>query len=94
MVYDPQSERRRPQPSSEDPVPVDALLDGNSVALTGGRGSPPGPTPEDPPPPVSVTPQPADPWSDRLLLIASSVAVVAAIIALVIVRWLWLRRRE
>lgn len=47
----------------------------------------------DPPPPVSVTPSPADPWSDRQLLRAVVVSVVLTLTGAIAARWLWQRLR-
>lgn len=47
----------------------------------------------DPPPPVSVTPGPADPWSDRQLLRAVAVSVVLTLTGAIAARWLWQRLR-
>ena len=116
MAYDPQRDRRRPRPSTDEAAPIDALLgavepDGDAAASTladagsaaGGR-SPAG-SPEisrrltdpahgaDPPPPVSVTPGPADPWSDRQLLRAVVASVVLTLTGVIAARWLWRRLR-
>ena len=47
----------------------------------------------DPPPPVSVTPGPADPWSDRQLLRAVVASVVLTLTGVIAARWLWRRLR-
>ena len=47
----------------------------------------------DPPPPVSVTPGPADPWSDRQLLRAVAVSVILTLTGAIAARWLWQRLR-
>lgn len=47
----------------------------------------------DPPPPVSVTPGPADPWSDRQLLRAVVASVVLTLTGAIAARWLWQRLR-
>lgn len=47
----------------------------------------------DPPPPVSVTPGPADPWSDRQLLRAVVASVVLTLAGVIAARWLWRRLR-
>ena len=83
MAYDPQRERRRPQPTGDDPAPVDALLgDAPSVSLN-----------EDPPPP-SVTPEPADPPPDTLLLGSGAAVAIAGLVFLLLLRHLWLRHRR
>lgn len=48
----------------------------------------------DPPPPVSVTPGPADPWSDRQLLRAVVASVALTLAGVVAARWYWLRLRR
>ena len=53
-----------------------------------------GPVVDDPPPDPSVTPQPADPWSDQLLFGASVSTIVGVIVALLVFRWLWVRSRR
>jgi hypothetical protein len=96
MAYDPQSNHRRPKPAREDPAPVDALL---------GTGTPPAaaqtPTEEipqvaidDPPPTPGVTPEPADPPPDKLLLSTGVAGVAGALITLLILRHLWKRRQR
>lgn len=47
----------------------------------------------DPPPPVSVTPGPADPWSDRQLVRAVVASVVLTLTGAIATRWLWQRLR-
>ena len=47
----------------------------------------------DPPPPVSVTPGPADPWSDRQLVRAVVASVVLTLTGAIAARWLWQRLR-
>lgn len=47
----------------------------------------------DPPPPVSVTPGPADPWSDRQLLRAVVASVLLTLTGAIAARWLWQRLR-
>ena len=47
----------------------------------------------DPPPPVSVTPGPADPWSDRQLLRAVVASVLLTLTGAIVARWLWQRLR-
>lgn len=47
----------------------------------------------DPPPPVSVTPGPADPWSDRQLVRAVVASVILTLVGAIAARWLWQRLR-
>ena len=47
----------------------------------------------DPPPPVSVTPGPADPWSDRQLVRAVVASVLLTLTGAIAARWLWQRLR-
>ena len=87
MAYDPQRNRRQPDPAQ--PAAIDVLLgdadadsDNESVAFTE-------PEPPDHP---SVTPTPADPWSDRQIYSTASVSTaMGVIIGLLILRWLWKR---
>ena len=88
MGYDPQANRRRPRPVADDPAPVDALL-GEPTAP-----SPRSPVADDPPPTPSVTPAPADPPSDTVLINTGLVAVGGAIVTLFGLRQLWKRRRR
>lgn len=79
-----------------EPVDAAAALDDAETAVTG-----PGPSRRradpahgaDPPPPVSVTPGPADPWSDRQLLRAVAVSVILTLTGAIAARWLWQRLR-
>ncbi len=77
MAYDPQRDHRRKRPDTGDPIPVDAL---------------PNAAKPDPAPPVSVTPDPADPWSDRQILRAILSSLIAALTAMAVGWWLWRRR--
>jgi len=52
------------------------------------------PVADDPPPDPSVTPQPADPWSDQLLFGVSISTIIGVIVALIVFRWLWVRSRR
>lgn len=87
-----------------DPVPVGAVESGDDAEpAAGGRSPVGGPEPSrrrmgpvhgvDPPPPVSVTPGPADPWSDRQLLRAVVASVVLTLTGAIVARWLWQRLR-
>ena len=75
MAYDPQAGRRRPKPDAEAPAPVDALLGEAPATPATAPGRTEARVADDPPPSVSVTPEPADPVPDRLLL---STGVAAA----------------
>ena len=97
MAYDPQANRRRPKPAETDPAPVDALIGEPDPA------SPPTPAPEarasratteDPPPAVGVTPAPADPVPDSLVISTGMGAALGGLIGLVTLRWLWKRNRR
>lgn len=79
-----------------EPVDAAAALDDAETAVTGPGPSRrrTGPVHEvDPPPPVSVTPGPADPWSDRQLLRAVVASVVLTLTGVIAARWLWRRLR-
>lgn len=88
MAYDPQAGRRRPRPADSEPAPVEALLGAAPDDSTA-----PGPT-DDPPPIPAVTPHPADPPSDTLLLKTTVLTVVAALVTLLLARQLWRRTRR
>ncbi|MEZ5247517.1 MAG: hypothetical protein R2707_20680 [Acidimicrobiales bacterium] len=87
MAYDPQATRRRPKPEADDTAPVDALL-----------GAPTPPTTaevvDDPPPTPAVTPAPADPISDKLVISSGLATAIGGLAALLALRHLWRRRRK
>lgn len=85
MVYDPQAGRRRPKPDDGEAAPVDALL---------GSPAPSVHVVDDPPPIPAVTPEPADPISDRVLISSGVATAVAGIVALFTLRHFWVRRRR
>jgi hypothetical protein len=87
MAYDPQATRRRPKPEGADTAPVDALL-GEPVPAA------PVEVVDDPPPTPAVTPAPADPISDKLVISSGLVTAVGGIAALLALRHLWNRRRH
>lgn len=83
MAYDPRRDRPRHRPDDNEPSPVDSLLDGaDDRPATGATDPAPGP---------SVTPNPADPWSDRLLYSTGISTAIGAAVGLVTLRWLWKR---
>jgi hypothetical protein len=88
MGYDPQANRRRPRPAADDPAPVDALL-GEATATPAAVH-----VADDPPPTPAVTPAPADPPSDTVLINTGVVAVIGAALTLLGLRQLWKRRRR
>jgi hypothetical protein len=88
MGYDPQANRRRPRPATNDPAPVDALL-----GAAGGAPGAPRDVADDPPPTPAVTPAPADPPPDSVLLKSTLAAIAAVIVVLVAARQLWKHRR-
>jgi hypothetical protein len=90
MVYDPQRDQRRPRPADRGPAPVEAILDADRATQEPPRSAP---VLDDPPPDLSVTPQPADPWPDRVFFGMSISTIIGAVVALVVFRWLWTRRR-
>jgi hypothetical protein len=90
MVYDPQRDHRRPRPADGGPAPVEAILDVEPATVPPHQNAP---ARDDPPPNPSVTPQPADPWPDRVFFGMSISTIVGGIVALVLFRWLWTRRR-
>ncbi len=96
MAYDPQANRRRPKPDTEETAPVDALL-GDPTRPAAATSADPGPTPttpDDPPPIPSVTPEPADPPPDALLINTGLAGAAMALIGLLVLRHLWLRHRR
>ena len=97
MAYDPQRDRRRPHPTADGPAPVDALL-GEAVepdvTTEMAAVSPLQPVSDDPPPDPAVTPAPADPPSDRVLLNTALAGAAAGMLVLLALRHLWLRRRR
>lgn len=98
MAYDPQANRRRPKPADADPAPVDALLgdaptpEAISDPPSAGTGS--RITTDDPPPAVGVTPAPADPVPDSLVISTGMGAALGGVIGLATLRWLWKRQQR
>jgi hypothetical protein len=86
MAYDPQANHRRPKPEAEEPAPVEALLGEPPPSIAG--------VVDDPPPTPAVTPAPADPISDRLLISSGLAAAIGGVLALLTLRHLWNRRRR
>lgn len=91
MAYDPQANRRRPRPDVEDPAPVDAILGEAPPVAPAASGAG---VADDPPPSVAVTPEPADPPSDQLLLSTGVVGAIGGLLALLTLRHLWRRHRR
>ncbi|MFT5203370.1 MAG: hypothetical protein ACI9C1_002769 [Candidatus Aldehydirespiratoraceae bacterium] len=81
MAYDPQANRRRPQPDAADPAPVDSILGVPEVFAAAG----------DQAPIPAVTPEPADPPPDSLLVNTGVAAALGGLFALVTLRHLWKR---
>ncbi|MEM9200339.1 MAG: hypothetical protein AAGC53_01705 [Actinomycetota bacterium] len=97
MTYDPQANRRRPKPASADPAPVDALL-GDTTPEAAAPSSLDGvtsrATTDDPPPAVGVTPAPADPVPDSLVISTGMGAAIGGLISLLTLRWFWKRHQR
>lgn len=98
MAYDPQANRRRPRPADDSPAPVDAIL-GESPTAALQEPAPQAhadaaPVVDDPPPSPSVTPEPADPPSDQLLLTSGVATAIGGVIGLLTLRHFWLRHRR
>ncbi len=93
MAYDPQANHRRPKPADADPAPVDALL-GEAPTTTPDPGSASRLAVDDPPPAVGVTPAPADPVPDSLVISTGMAAAVGGLIGLLTLRWLWKRQQR
>ena len=104
MVYDPQAKRQRPKPAPEGPAPVDALLLTDTTATRGQSVVADTPTSaadgdneevplvgEDPPPAPTVTPEPANPPPDKLLINSALVSAVGTLIGALVLRYLWKR---
>ena len=104
MVYDPQAKRQRPKPTPEGPAPVDALLltgttppGGQNLSAgtsTASSQQVDGENPliaDDPPPAPTVTPEPANPPPDKLLLNSALVSAVGTLISALVLRYLWKR---
>ncbi len=104
MVYDPQAKRQRPKPAPEGPAPVDALLLTDTTAASGQSVVADTPTSaadvgneevplvgEDPPPAPTVTPGPANPPPDKLLINSALVSAVGTLIGALVLRYLWKR---
>lgn len=101
MAYDPQAKRQRPKPTPEGPAPVDALL------LTGNtESSGPRPDTDDsgsraaesdkssgkhPPPTPAVTPEPANPPPDKLILNSALASAAGALVGTLLLRYIWRR---
>ena len=96
MAYDPQANRRRPKPADSEPAPVDALLGDAppSEPEPATAGSASRRATDDPPPAVGVTPAPADPVPDSLVISTGMGAAVAGLIGLLTLRWLWKRQQR
>jgi len=95
MAYDPQRNRRRPHPTVDSPAPVDALIgDADEPEVTTEMAAVTSlqPVSDDPPPDPAVTPAPADPPSDQLLLSTALAGAAAGMLLLLALRHLWLRR--
>ncbi len=87
MAYDPQARQKRPRPTAEDAAPVEAFL----------PGIPRLPPTELPPTelPLGVTPDPADPPSDQLLVRTGLAAACGGLASLLALAYLWhLRTRR
>ncbi len=104
MVYDPQAERQRPKPAPDGPAPVDALLltdpsdasgrdavadTSTSAANIGSEEFPP--VTEDPSPAPTVTPEPANPPPDKLLLNSALISAIGTLIGALVLRFVWKR---
>ena len=74
--------------------PADSMVAAVTADATHGGVGPSTSVAEDPPPDVSVTPQPADPWSDRLFFGMSVSTIVGAVVTALVIRWLWMRARR
>ena len=104
MAYDPQAKRQRPKPTPSGPAPVDALLltgisesSGRSAdADRSGSGASQNGTEDsgvahDQSPTPAVTPEPANPPPDKLLLNSALVSALGALVGALVLRCLWKR---
>lgn len=97
MAYDPQARRRRPKPAPEGPTPVDALLLADPTDSSRGHaaaddfGTDESSQVHDPPPTPAVTPEPANPPPDKLLLNSALVSAAAALVGALLLRYIWRR---
>jgi hypothetical protein len=81
MAYDPQANRRRPQPDAADLAPIDAILGEPKASASA----------DDPAPIPIVTPEPADPPPDSLLVNTGVFAALGGLFVLLALRHLWKR---
>jgi len=91
VPYDPQANHRRPAPADAESAPVEALLGSTQAKSRSGAEAGPSATNDDPPPSPSVTPEPADPPPDALLINTGLASAVAALVGLFVLRHLWRR---
>jgi hypothetical protein len=91
MAYDPQANHRRPKPADTDPAPIDALLGDAPDRDTEPSSRK---TTEDPPPAVGVTPAPADPVPDSLVISTGMGAAIGGLVGVLTLRWLWKRNKR
>ncbi len=100
MAYDPQAKHQRPKPILEGPAPVDALL-ASDTTIFGDQGvragTADGSTEDDslmtdePLSTPAVTPEPANPPPDKLLLNSALVSVLSTLVGALLLRCLWKR---
>lgn len=101
MTYDPQAKGQRPSPKSGVSAPVDALLPddaveselqavvaANSESSTNLGGGDLPPLVDDPISVPAVTPEPADPPPDKLLINGTLLAAVGVLVAALALRYL------
>ena len=87
MAYDPQRDRPRHRPGSEQVAAVDSILDTEATP-------PSRPTAEPAAAASGAASEPAGSWSDRLLYSAGISTLLGAGAALVALWWLWRRLRR
>ncbi len=104
MAYDPQAKRQRPKPTPSGPAPVDALLLTGTTDSSGRgvnadrsgsgaaeRSDEASRVTQDPPPTPAVTPEPANPPPDKLLLNSVLVSAAGTLVGALVLRYLWKR---
>lgn len=104
MAYDPQAKRQRPKPTPSGPAPVDALLLTGTTESSGQglnadragsgaaeRSDVASEVTHDPPPTPAVTPEPANPPPDKLLLNSALVSALSTLVGALVLRYVWKR---
>ncbi len=75
-------------------VPEAGSAPGSASGSAPGAQGPGGLLEDDPPPEPTVTPAPADPRSDRLLISSGVMGAIGAAVGALLLHWLWKHRRR